>query len=80
LADTKKTDLDLEKSMDDLEKIVEQLESGDLSLDKSLRQFEKGVRLSRECQGALKEAEQKVQILMDSELRDVDPESLHNDD
>jgi exodeoxyribonuclease VII small subunit len=80
LADTKKTDLDLEKSMDALEKIVEQLESGDLSLDKSLRQFEKGVRLSRECQGALKEAEQKVQILMDSELRDVDPESLHNDD
>lgn len=80
MADTKKTDLDLEKSMDDLEKIVEQLESGDLSLDKSLRQFEKGVRLSRECQGALKEAEQKVQILMDSELRDVDPESLHNDD
>lgn len=80
MADTKKTDLDLEKSMDALEKIVEQLESGDLSLDKSLRQFEKGVRLSRECQGALKEAEQKVQILMDSELRDVDPESLHNDD
>jgi exodeoxyribonuclease VII small subunit len=80
LANTKKTDLDLEKSMDALEKIVEQLESGDLSLDKSLRQFEKGVRLSRECQGALKEAEQKVQILMDSELRDVDPESLHNDD
>ncbi len=80
MADTKKTGLDLEKSMDTLEKIVEQLESGDLSLDKSLRQFEKGVRLSRECQGALKEAEQKVQILMDSELRDVDPESLHNDD
>jgi exodeoxyribonuclease VII small subunit len=80
LADTKKTDLDLDKSLDALEKIVEQLESGDLSLDKSLRQFEKGVRLSRECQGALKEAEQKVQILMDSELRDVDPESLHNDD
>ena len=80
MADTKKTDLDLEKSMDALEKIVKQLESGDLSLDKSLRQFEKGVRLSRECQSALKEAEQKVQILMDSELKDVDPESLHNDD
>jgi exodeoxyribonuclease VII small subunit len=76
LADTRKKQLDLEKTMAEIETIVEQLEAGDLSLDKSLKQFEKGVRLSRECQTVLKEAEQKVQMLMDKELKDVDPEGL----
>ena len=47
-----------------------------MPLEKSLKQFERGVRLSRECQSALKDAEQRVQILMDSELKDVDPETL----
>lgn len=59
-----------------LEAIVEELESGELPLDKSLKQFEKGVRLSRDCQAALEAAEQKVQLLMGEELRDVDPETL----
>ena len=80
MAETKKKSIDLEKSMVELEKIVEQLEAGDLSLDKSLKQFEKGVKLSRECQASLTDAEQKVQILLDSELADVDPESLTNPD
>jgi exodeoxyribonuclease VII small subunit len=71
--------IDLEKAMGDLEGIVEQLETGDLTLEKSLQQFEKGVRISRECQKALGEAEQKVQILMDSDLVDVDPKTLKND-
>lgn len=62
--------VDLEKSLADLEAIVEQLESGELPLDKSLKEFERGVRLSRECQGALKDAEQRVQVLMAGELRD----------
>ncbi|MBT77432.1 MAG: exodeoxyribonuclease VII small subunit [Gammaproteobacteria bacterium] len=62
--------------MQDLEKVVEQLESGDLSLDKSLQQFEKGVKLSRDCQAALTDAEQKVQVLLDSELKDIAPEDL----
>ena len=57
--------------MAELEQIVEQLEAGDLTLEKSLAQFEKGVKLSRECQTALTEAEQKVQILMGDELRDA---------
>lgn len=61
---------DLDKSLAELEAIVEQLESGELPLEKSLKEFERGVRLSRECQGALKEAEQRVQILMSGELRD----------
>lgn len=62
--------VDLEKTLADLEAIVEQLESGDMSLDKSLKEFERGVRLSRECQGALKDAEQRVQLLMGGELKE----------
>jgi len=68
--------VDLEKTMRDLEQVVEQLESGDLSLDKSLQQFEKGVKLSRDCQAALTDAEQKVQILMNEKLKDVSAEDL----
>ena len=64
--------------MRELEQVVEQLESGDLSLDKSLKQFEKGVKLSRDCQAALTDAEQKVQMLMDSGLKDIAPEDLDN--
>ena len=71
---------DLEKTMAELESVVEQLESGDLTLDKSLKQFEKGVRLSRECQQALEAAEQKVKMLLDDELKDVDPETLDEAD
>jgi exodeoxyribonuclease VII small subunit len=62
----------LEKAMGELEQIVEQLEGGELTLEKSLAQFEKGVTLSRECQTALTEAEQKVQILLGDELQDFD--------
>lgn len=71
--------LDLEKAMAELEAIVEALETGELPLDKSLKEFEKGVRLSRECQAALEAAEQKVQMLMGEELKDVDPETLADD-
>ena len=78
MAETGKKKLDLEKAMGELEDVVEQLETGELTLDKSLKQFEKGVRLSRECQTALAEAEQKVQILIDSELKEFDSESLKN--
>jgi len=76
VASPRKKQLDLEKAMGELEEIVEQLESGELTLDNSLQQFEKGVKLSRECQSALTEAEQKVQILIDSELKDIDANGL----
>jgi exodeoxyribonuclease VII small subunit len=72
----KRPRIDLEKALAELEEIVEQLESGDLPLEKSLKQFERGVRLSRECQSALQDAEQRVQALMGSELKDLDPETL----
>lgn len=80
MADSKKKSIDVEKSMAELEKIVEQLETGELTLDKSLKQFEKGVRISRECQSALSDAEQKVQLLLDSELSEIDPEALTKPD
>jgi len=76
VATTKKQSIDLEKAMSELEQVVEQLESGDLSLDKSLKQFEKGVKLSRDCQTALTDAEQKVQVLMNAGLKDITPEDL----
>lgn len=76
MTDTRRPRIDLEKALADLEEIVTQLEAGDLSLEKSLRQFERGVRLSRDCQSALKEAELRVQVLMNDELRDLDPETL----
>lgn len=53
-----------ERSLQELESLVEKMEQGDLSLEESLSHFERGVQLSRSCQQALKEAEQKVEILM----------------
>lgn len=54
-----------EASLAQLEKLVAQLETGDLSLEESLKTFEDGIRLTRECQQALRDAEQKVQLLME---------------
>jgi exodeoxyribonuclease VII small subunit len=61
----KKT-INLEKALTDLEEIVEELESGDLPLEKAMKKFEEGIKLTRNCQAALKEAEQKVEILLKS--------------
>ncbi len=52
-----------EKSLDELEKLVRDLEQGELSLEQSLTAFERGVKLTRECQQALKGAEQRVEQL-----------------
>lgn len=54
---------DFEVALKELEGIVEQLEGGDLPLERALELFERGVRLSRECQKRLDEAERKVEIL-----------------
>jgi exodeoxyribonuclease VII small subunit len=56
--------LDFEAAMRDLEEIVERLEHGDLPLEESLKAFERGIMLTRNCQTALKDAEQKVEILL----------------
>ncbi|HMG34665.1 MAG TPA: exodeoxyribonuclease VII small subunit [Blastocatellia bacterium] len=55
-----------EASLDELERIVKQLEAGDLPLEASLELFEQGVKLSRDCQKRLDEAERKVEILLRS--------------
>jgi exodeoxyribonuclease VII small subunit len=58
--------INLEKALADLEELVEELESGDLPLEKAMKKFEDGIKLTRGCQTALKEAEQKVEILLKS--------------
>jgi exodeoxyribonuclease VII small subunit len=63
---TKEPSIDLEKSLATLESIVEELESGDLPLEKAMQKFEEGVKLTRSCQSALRDAEQKVEILLKS--------------
>jgi exodeoxyribonuclease VII small subunit len=64
---TEKTDKlpDFEKALEELEALVEQLESGELSLDQSLKQFQRGIELTRHCQGVLEQAQQVVEQLTD---------------
>ena len=57
----------LEQSLDSLEALVERMESGELTLEESLQAFEQGVKLTRECQQALSQAEQKVRILLEQD-------------
>jgi len=64
-----------ENSLAELEDLVETLEKGDLSLEDSLKSFERGVVLTRTCQEALKQAEQKIQILTDKRI-DGEPEDF----
>ncbi len=58
------TEKSFESSLKELEQIVEQLEAGDIPLDQSLELFEQGVRLSRDCQKRLDEADRRVEILL----------------
>ena len=76
---TAKKPLNLEKALADLETIVDELESGDLPLEKAMKKFEQGIKLTRQAQAALKEAEQKVEILLKSaggeeSLEEFEPE------
>jgi exodeoxyribonuclease VII small subunit len=61
----KKTTTLFEDSLAELEQLVNRLEQGDISLEESLKSFERGVQLTRTCQTALQDAEQKVQILLE---------------
>ena len=69
-----------EASLEELERIVRELEQGELTLEKSLELFEQGVKLSRECQERLNQAERRIEILMRdnqgrASVRPFDPES-----
>lgn len=72
-----------EESLAELEKLVENLERGDLSLEDSLEQFERGVVLARQCRESLTAAEQKVRVLIEreggEELADFDPDTAADD-
>ncbi|MEE9552184.1 MAG: exodeoxyribonuclease VII small subunit [Gammaproteobacteria bacterium] len=61
----KQNNFNFEKTLQELESLVEKMEDGNLSLEESLKCFERGVTLTRSCQKALSEAEQKVQILLE---------------
>ncbi|MCF6263536.1 MAG: exodeoxyribonuclease VII small subunit [Xanthomonadales bacterium] len=61
---------DFETSLEQLEKLVLQMESGDLSLDESLAQFQQGVKLTRHCQQLLENAKQSVEKLLDVNSED----------
>ena len=70
-----------EASLNELEKIVRQLEEGDLPLEKSLKLFEDGVKLSRECRERLTKAERRIEVLLrdadgNPALQNLEPESL----
>ena len=60
----KRKKLDYKASVNELESLVNQLEQGDISLEESLKLYESGVLLTRDCQQSLQAAEQKVQMLL----------------
>ena len=72
MSSAKKNSESIEARLIELEAILEELESGELELDQALKRFEQGVKLSRECQKTLEDAEMKIKILMDNELTDTD--------
>lgn len=70
----KPSKLNFEEALASLEDLVEAMEDGNLSLEESLKAFEQGIRLTRECQAALEQAEQKVQLLVkDGQLPEAVP-------
>ncbi len=74
VSDNKLTpEVDFEAALAELESLVEQMEGGNMSLDASLKAFERGIALTRQCQSALQAAELKVQALTDDgDLVDFD--------
>lgn len=69
----KKSPPSFEDLLSELETLVETMEKGELSLEESLKSFERGIELTRNCQQVLKDAEQKVQILAGKD-KDAEPE------
>ena len=66
----------LEKTLEELDGLVERLETSEMPLNQALKEFERGIKLTRQCQAALKKAEQKIEILLaDSEQ----PEAFEDD-
>lgn len=66
-----------ERSLDELEQLVAHLEEGNLSLEESLKSFERGIALFRDCQGALEQAELRVKLLLDPNQPDSEQPFEH---
>ena len=64
MASKQQPEFNFEEALEELERLVSSMEEGELSLEDSMTAFEKGIKLTRECQKALQKAEQKVQILL----------------
>jgi len=62
---------DFESAIAELETLVEEMEHGDISLEDSLKKFERGIELTRTCQKALQDAEQKVRMLIEKKQSDT---------
>lgn len=75
---------DFEAALEELEALVERMESGDLTLEESLTAFERGVAFTRQCQTALREAELRVKALTEEDegltLTDLEDEDFEDDD
>ena len=77
MAEQDTSELSFEETLEELENLVQRMESGELGLEDSLKAFERGIKLTRACQDALKDAELKVQTLTESgELADLDVDEL----
>jgi exodeoxyribonuclease VII small subunit len=76
MAQKKQKTPDFETALEELEVLVERMEGGEASLEDSLKDFERGIELTRSCQAALTEAEQKVEILL---KKDGEPEEFATD-
>ena len=76
MAAKQQSEFNFEEALEELERLVSSMEEGELSLEDSMKAFEKGIKLTRECQTALQKAEQKVQILLNEsgETQDFDVE------
>lgn len=76
----RKKNPNFENALEELEEIVENMESGELSLEDSLKAFEKGIKLTRDCQEALNQAEQRVKILVGGNDDSIPGEQNSDDD
>jgi len=78
MADSKKTSF--EDNMQNLENIVTELEKGDLNLDDSISKFEEGIKISKECNKMLEDAEKKITILLEKDGEVKEENFVPNED
>jgi exodeoxyribonuclease VII small subunit len=75
----KKQEVDFEAALEELEALVERMEEGELSLEESLKTYERGIALSRACQKSLDAAEQRIQILSEKDAN-AEPQDFEPDE